>query len=81
VNSQNRKALDLVGLKIGHCVVESQAPSVSNQSRWRIRCSCGALFLAETGTVKHAAKRGAWGCSTCWSRRRVRREPRDLSSG
>lgn len=71
---------DLIGQVVGLCVVESKAPSVSNRTRWRIRCraltpegTCGELFYLETAQVHTYQKPGheLFCCTPCRKRRRA----------
>lgn len=72
---------DLTGQRLGLCVVDSKAPSVTNNQRWRIRCNaitaerdqCGELFYLETYDVRRYQKPGheLYACSKCRTARRA----------
>ena len=71
MNSQNRRALDLVGLRLANAVVERKAPSVSNVSRWALRVDCGHVVMRDTSAVRAAVERGVR-CEHCSQRDRLR---------
>ncbi len=54
----------LIGEQVGRCVVESQAMTI-RRSRWRLRCPCGELFLAELPTIRKAQKNKDYVCAKC----------------
>jgi hypothetical protein len=66
--TRRARLVDLTDVFVDGCRVESRAPSVSNQSRYRVLCRCGSTFLAETGQIRRAQWRGTWGCVGCQKR-------------
>jgi hypothetical protein len=68
LGARPRRVANFVGAELGKCVVESVAPSVSNCSRFRVRCHCGDLFHMNADHIRERLPKdnADFGCPDCF---------------
>lgn len=73
---------DMTGLMIAEVKVESRAPNVNGNARWRCICGCGATFVEEGLVLRRKDKHGEIAsCEACRPKHRKRRTPRHSRTG